>query len=514
MRFLFSSLRARLTLWYTALLTGMLVLLGAAALILLDRGLRDNIDASLKSVAVSIADSVRRPPSPGRDFGAALDALLGPFGPGPASRFFRLLDPFGRPDPRVVPRMQFPLSPEAQLNARQGRETYQTITLPPPSRGEEREGIPVRLLTLPVIERGRMIHLVQVAMPLESADTARSRFLLILLGLIPLALGGAGVGGWFLARHALAPVDAMVNTARAIEAEDLSRRIEAADSPDELGRLAAVLNAMLARLERAFTAVRHFSADAAHELRTPLTILKGELEVALRSPPTPEEYRSVLVSCLEEVDRLSALVTDLLFLARSDSGNMSIARTPVNLAAVLRDVCAALGALAETAQITFKHDAPVELWTRGSEAMLFRLMFNLGENALKYTPPAGTVTLSLEPRGAEAHLAVRDTGAGIAAEEQRHIFDRFYRTDPARSRGGTGLGLALARSIVLAHGGQISVESRVGQGSCFTVRLPLVPAQQPAVKRKRVLPTSTKAGHVSSLSPHQEESGQGGQRSE
>ena len=480
MHFLFSSLRARLTLWYTALLTGMLVLLGMVALILLDRGLRDNIDASLKSVAVSIADSVRRPSSPGRDFGAALDALLGPFGPGPASRFFRLLDPFGRPDPRVVPRprMQFPLSPEAQLNARQGRETYQTLILPPP-QGEDKEGIPVRLLTLPVVERGRMIHLVQVAMPLESADMARSRFLLILLGLIPLALGGAGMGGWFLARRALAPVDAMVDTARSIEAEDLSRRIEAADSADELGRLAAVLNAMLERLERAFTAVKHFSADAAHELRTPLTILKGELEVALRSPPTPEEYRSVLVSCLEEVDRLSALVTDLLFLARSDSGNMSIARTPVNLAAVLRDVCAALGALAEATRITFTHDAPTELWTRGSETMLFRLLFNLGENAIKYTPEGGAVTLTLEPHGTQASLSVRDTGAGIAAKEQPHIFDRFYRADPARSRGGTGLGLALARSIVLAHGGRISVESRVGHGSCFTVRLPLVSAQQP-----------------------------------
>lgn len=482
MHFLFSSLRARLTLWYTALLTGMLVLLGTVALILLDRGLRDNIDASLKSVAVSIADSVRRPPSPGRDFGAALDALLGPFGPGPASRFFRLLDPFGRPDPRVVPRprMQFPLSPEAQLNARQGRETYQTLILPPP-QGEDKEGVPVRLLTLPVIERGRMIHLVQVAMPLESADMARSRFLLILLGLIPLALGGAGVGGWFLARRALTPVDAMVDTARTIEAEDLSRRIETADGTAELGRLAAVLNAMLERLERAFTAVKHFSADAAHELRTPLTILKGELEVALRSPPTPEEYRSVLVSCLEEVDRLSTLVTDLLFLARSDSGNMSIVRTPVNLAAVLRDVCAALDALAETTHISFRHDAPPELWTRGSEAMLFRLIFNLGENAIKYTPEGGRVTLTLKPQGTEAYLAVRDTGAGIAAEEQPHIFDRFYRADPARSRGGTGLGLALARSIVLAHGGQISVESRVGHGSCFTVRLPLVSAPQPVL---------------------------------
>ena len=482
-------LRARLTLWYTALLTGMLVLFGAAAFILLDRGLRGHMDASLKSVAVSIADSVRRPPRTGRDLGAALDALLGPLGPlgpGPASRFFRLLDPFGRPDPRVTarPRLQFPLSPKAQLNARQGRETYQTITLPLPEKGGDRGGSPVRLLTLPVIERGRIIHLVQVAMPLESADMARSRFLLILLGLIPLALGGAGIGGWFLARHALAPVDAMVEAARAIEAEDLSRRIEAANSTDELGRLAAVLNAMLARLERAFAAVRHFSADAAHELRTPLTILKGELEVALRSPPTPAEYRHVLVSCLEEVDRLSALVADLLFLARSDSGNMSIARTPVDLTAVLRDVCAALGALAETAHITLQSETPTELWTRGSETMLFRLMFNLGENAIKYTPEGGTVTLTLEPRGTEACLSVTDTGAGIALEEQRHIFDRFYRTDPARShaqnRGGSGLGLALARSIVLAHEGRIRVASSLGRGSCFTVRLPLVTAQQPA----------------------------------
>ncbi len=480
MRPLFSSLRTRLTLWYTAFLTGMLVLLGTAALLLLDRGLRDNIDASLKSVAVSIADSVRRPSSPGRNLEAALDALLGPFGPGPASRFFRLLDPFGRPDPRLMPRprVQFPLSPEAQWNARQGRETYQTITVSPPQGGDG-EGVPVRLLTLPVVAHGRMIHLVQVAMPLESADTARSRFLLILLGLVPLALGGAGVGGWFLARHALAPVEAMVDTARTIEAEDLSRRIEVADSTDELGRLAAVLNAMLARLERAFTAVKHFSADAAHELRTPLTILKGELEVTLRSPPTPAEYRSVLANCLEEVDRLSALVTDLLFLARSDSGNMHIVRTPVDLAAILRDVCAALGALPETAQRTLRHGAPTELWTRGSETMLFRLLFNLGENAIKYTPEGGTVTLTLEPRGTEASLSVRDTGAGIAAEEQPHIFDRFYRADPARSRGGAGLGLALARSIVCAHGGHISVESRVGHGSCFTVRLPLTPAQQP-----------------------------------
>jgi len=459
------TLRARLTLWYTALLSGMFALLGAAALVLLDHGLRDNVDASLKSVARSIADSTRGPSRFGSDLDEALESMLGP---GLAERFFRLLDPYGRPDPRIVPRgrVQLPLSIEALRNAENGRETYETLPLP------EVSAAPVRLLTVPVIERGRIIHLVQVAMPLESAETARSRFLFILLGLAPVALGGASAGGWFLARRALTPVDAMVEAARRIEAEDLSRRIEPAASNDELSRLAAVLNDMLARLERSFAAVRHFSADAAHELRTPLTILKGEIEVALRSPPTADEYRRVLTSCLEEVDRLSTLVEDLLFLARSDSGNLRLPQTPVNLAAVLEDVTPALSALADMAITCTVVPSPA-LWVHGNAPMLFRLIFNLGENAIKYTPAGGAVTLTLSQRGQEAALEVKDTGPGIAPEEQARVFDRFYRGDPARGRGGTGLGLALARSIVLVHNGQISVESAVGQGSCFRVVLPL-----------------------------------------
>ncbi|HJY81856.1 MAG TPA: ATP-binding protein, partial [Candidatus Binatia bacterium] len=280
------------------------------------------------------------------------------------------------------------------------------------------------------------------------------------------------------ARRALAPVDAIVETARKIEAEDLSRRIETAASNDELGRLAAVLNDMLARLERSFAAVRHFSADAAHELRTPLTILKGELEVALRSGLAEQEYQRVLSSCLEEVDRLSALVGDLLFLARSDSGNINLGHTPVNLAEVFEEVVPTLRALAETASIIFTVTAPPAVWVRGNSHMLFRLIFNLGENAIKYTPPGGTVEIALSQDDSVARLAVRDTGPGIAPEEQARIFDRFYRGDPARGRGGTGLGLALARSIVLVHNGQITVESVVGQGSCFYVTFPLLPSTQ------------------------------------
>jgi heavy metal sensor kinase len=332
---------------------------------------------------------------------------------------------------------------------------------------------PVRMLTLPVIERGRIIHLVQVAMPLESAEAARSRFLLILLILSPLALGGVAAGGWFLAGRTLAPVDRMVETARKIEAEDLSQRLETGESNDELGRLAKVLNDMLMRLENSFTAVRHFSADAAHELRTPLTILKGEIEVALRAPRPDEEYRRVLRSCLEEVDRLSVLVQNLLFLARSDSGNLEVSKTPVNLQEVVTDVAPSLQALAETVGVTFAVASATPAWVAGNASMLFRLVFNLGENAIKYTPAEGTVEIALQHNTHEASLEVRDTGPGIPLEEQERIFDRFYRGDPARSRGGAGLGLALARSIVLLHHGRITVESTKGRGSCFRVVLPL-----------------------------------------
>lgn len=461
------TLRARLTLWYTAFFSGMLVVLGIAALILLDHGLRDNIDASLKSVAQAIADSSRRHSSLGTPLDDLLDSMLPP---GLTERFFSLLDPFGRPDPRLAPRsrLQLPLSVEALRNAERGQETYQTLLMPGVSSS------PVRMLTLPVIDRGRIIHLVQVAMPLESAEAARSRFLLILLSLAPLALGGVAAGGWFLAGRTLAPVDRIVETARKIEAEDLSQRIETGESNDELGRLARVLNDMLMRLENSFTAVRHFSADAAHELRTPLTILKGEIEVALRAPRPDEEYQRVLRSCLEEVDRLSTLVQDLLFLARSDSGNLEVGKTPINLNDVVADVAPSLQALAETTGVRFAVASAAPAWIEGNTSMLFRLLFNLGENAIKYTPAGGKVEIILRQNAQSATLEVRDTGPGIPPKEQEQIFDRFYRGDPARSRGGAGLGLALARSIALLHHGHISVESTEGQGSCFRVILPLM----------------------------------------
>ena len=460
------SLRARLTLWYTAALAGLLAVLGVTAAVLLERGLQSTVDASLMSVANVIDESSRQSQPFGPDFADTLESL---FGPGVADRFYQLLDPRGRPDPRLAPhgRERLPLSPEALRNAEAGRETFETVPLPASAGGR------VRLLTRPVVERGRLAHLVQVAMPLAFVDAARGRFLLVLVGLVPFALAGAATGGWFLAGRALAPVDAMVEAARRIEAEDLSRRLAGAGSGDELGRLAAVLNDMLARLERSFATVRQFSADAAHELRTPLTILKGEIEVALRAAPDTDEYRRVLASCLEEVDRLGALVEDLLFLARADAAPPP--EEPVDLAAVIDDVTPALEALAERGGVALAVEMPGPLPLRGSASMLFRMVLNLGDNAIKYAGAGGQVSVTVRQDDGRAVLEVRDTGPGIAPHDQPHVFDRFYRGDPARERGGTGLGLALTRSIVVVHGGRIDVESTQGAGTCFRVVLPLPP---------------------------------------
>ena len=360
-----TTLRGRLTLWYTGILTAMFALLAVTSVILLDRGLRNNVDDSLNAVARVIAESVRSPSFFGPDMEDSLQSMLGPE---LAQRFFQLLDPLGRPDPRLASprRSRLPLSAAALRNAERGLATLETVRVRP---GSEKS---YRLLTLPVMRNGAMGNIVQVAMSLDNVAAARSNLLLILLMLAPVALAISGLGGWFLARRALAPVDAMVEAARRIEAEDLAQRIPAPSSEEELARLAAVLNDMLARLERSFGAVRQFSADAAHELRTPLTILKGEIEVALQSSQAPAAIRRTLMSCLEEVDRLNSLVEDLLLMARMESNALSAPPGPVNLAEVLQDAAPALSELAARAANGCMVTAARPLWVEGYDSLLFR----------------------------------------------------------------------------------------------------------------------------------------------
>jgi heavy metal sensor kinase len=310
---------------------------------------------------------------------------------------------------------------------------------------------------------------------LESVSVTRRHFLLVMAAVLPLAVLLAGSGGWLLARRALRPVDRMTEAARRISAEHLDERVHTTGTGDELDRLAVTLNDMLGRLDVTFRQIRQFSADASHELQTPLTILQGELEVALRAPRTPDEYRHVLTSALEESKRIARLVEGLLLLSRADAGMLRMDHQAVDLARLVAEVCEQSQVLAKARGVTLDLGPLTPVTMQGDPQHLRRLLVNLVDNGLKYTLAGGRVTLALHQEGVWAVLRVADTGIGLAPEEQERIFQRFYRAPTAVSRDveGSGLGLCIAHSIVEAHGGSIQVESAEGHGSVFTVRLPL-----------------------------------------
>ncbi len=242
---------------------------------------------------------------------------------------------------------------------------------------------------------------------------------------------------------------------------------------DELGQLAAVFNDAFARLERSFEQLRRFTADASHELRTPLTAMRSVGEVGLREHRDAAAYREIIGSMLEETDQLGRLVEGLLMLSRADGGNVSLKREGVDLAELARDVAAHLGVLAEEKGQSFAVEAsgPVPAWV--DRLVIRQALINLVDNAVKYTPPGGSVRISVRDGGPGPTVEVTDTGSGVPAEHRDRVFDRFYRIDKARTRdlGGAGLGLAIARWAVEAHGGRIDLDSVEGRGSTFRITL-------------------------------------------
>jgi heavy metal sensor kinase len=461
------SVRTRLTVWYSALLFVILVTIGALSYSWLRSSLVRDLDTSLLTVAQVIRDTEysRGGPPDRRDHEALLRELLGPEF---YDQFVHLLDPEGRPHAPALGRRaeELPLSAQARANAARGERTLETVE----AAGRD----PVRVLTMPIVEGGRVAGIIQAGMSLRRAHAALGRYLETLVLLIPLGVGLGAVGGAVIARAALRPVDEMTQTARRITAEDLRRRVEHRGSDDELDRLARTLNDMLARLEGAFTQTRRFAADAAHELRTPLTVLKGGIEVALRAERSAGEYRGVLASSLEEVERLIQLAEDLLLLSRSIAGP-EVPQGPVELEPLLLEVFDVGVRLGRSTGVSVRIGDAGPATVHGDAMALRRAVLNLVENAVKYTPAGGKVELSLISGDHVAAITVADTGIGIEPAEAERIFEPFVRLDAARGRetGGTGLGLAIARSIVIAHGGTLTVDSRPGAGSRFTISLPL-----------------------------------------
>ena len=328
-----------------------------------------------------------------------------------------------------------------------------------------------RVITLPLSEPGRPAGIIQVARPEDGVDNALRALNEVLLTLSPLALIMAALGGMFLTRKALRPVENMARESERIEASTLSQRLPVA-TKDELGRLATSFNKMLARLEKSFESQRRFTADAAHELRTPLTSIKANTSLAISGDPTLEECLQALHKSDRAADTMSHLVDDLLLLSRSDAGQLELRPQRVDLGALIDDVCTTFEAQAKSAGVELAAHADLVVTTVDPLAME-RVLVNLVSNALRHTPEGGRVDLDARVSDGHVVLTVSDTGEGISPEHLPHLFDRFYRVDDARTRsaGGVGLGLAICRTLVERMGGTILVNSTVGSGTIVTVNV-------------------------------------------
>jgi heavy metal sensor kinase len=386
----------------------------------------------------------------------------------------RILSPSGAQLEGFGPFLNLPVSAASLTAASKGQASLSTIADPG-------EGDPLRIYSEPILDNGNLVGVVQVAQSLGDMYDTLSRLLTAILISAPLLVGIAGIGGYFLAARALAPIDQMTLTAQRISAEDLSARIDLPGTDDEVGRLAATFDPMIRRLDEAFRRERQFTADASHELRTPLAAMQAIISVIREDRRSPEDYEQALDDLAEETDRLRALTEDLLNLARSDTHKTS-AFEEIDISMLLSDLCDSLRPLAEKKGLTLASDISENIIITGDGDSLIRLFVNLLDNAIKYTS-CGGITVSVHSLlDHRVKVSIADTGQGIPEGDLPHIFERFYRVEKARASRGVGLGLAIAAQIVHAHGGEIEASSAVGEGTVVTVYLPVSyqPSRLPA----------------------------------
>jgi len=335
--------------------------------------------------------------------------------------------------------------------------------------------VPLRIMSSDLLIDSASYRL-QVAAPMDEYYEALDRFQGLLFLSAPLLLVLSSVGGYWMSRRALAPVDQIITATQSIGSTNLSSRLPVPASRDELQRLTETLNEMLARIERAFRRISRFTADASHEFRTPVTLMRTRAELALRRPRTESEYRETVEQMHEELVRTSELIERLMVLARTDSGVEALQFKTIDLADVVRAIVEQTHTFAEAKKLRLQSEIPTGPMPIDADSdFLKRLLLILIDNAVKYTPEGGIIAIGLSCQNGTAEVAITDTGIGIAKAELPNIFERFYRTDKARSResGGAGLGLAIAKWIAEAHRGSISVESTAGLGSSFVLRLPI-----------------------------------------
>ena len=352
------------------------------------------------------------------------------------------------------------------VTIREGSRVLSASPLPPPGPSDPS-------ITRVVTANGRTYH-IEVSASLDTIHGELAVVRRVIFIALPLILALAGLGGYWLATRSLRPLGWMAEQARNITGSNLETRIKIGNAAEELEVLVTSFNELLSRLDQSFETMRRFVADASHELRTPIAVIRGEADVALSQERTPAEYRESLGIMLDEARRLSRLVDDLLNLARADAGYVQLQTHDFYLNELLGDCCRCVQGLANSRGLKLECLPGNDLEFNGDEQLLRRLVINLLDNALRYTPAGGKVTAALDAGSASVRLRISDTGIGIAPDDAARVFERFYRAGEARSRqnGGVGLGLAIARWIAESHHGTVECDSHPGQGSTFTVTLP------------------------------------------
>ena len=484
-------MRGQLTLWYTGVLALVLIIFAVATYAYLARAARARTDQSLADAANSLVSNLTAETEdenqPGDE--AAVEA----------ARAFQfndrqaiILDDSGRaiaatePPASVLGKDAWPSTAILLQNAGGLLEETKRVgrayaTIPNQSEG-------IRAYAFSTKNPGHA-YTVVIAQSLHEQDEALEQARRAFYISVPLALIFASLGGYFLARKSLAPVVAMGTRAARIGAANLGERLPVSNERSELGRLAQIFNELLARLDLSFEQQRRFMADASHELRTPVAIVCGESEVALsQTLRSAEEYRESLAILHDEGRRLTRIVEDLFLLARADAGQYRPSFTPFYLDETVGECVRAVRSLATQHGLAlhYRHTED-ELLIRGDEGLIRRMILNLLDNAIKYTPSGGQVRVELESADSNYSISITDTGTGISPESQPHIFERFYRADKTRSRNGetdgsgAGLGLAIALWVAEMHGGRIALARSDKNGTAFNVALPSADAVNPII---------------------------------
>jgi heavy metal sensor kinase len=455
-------IRARLTVWYAALLALIVVALGAFLVLRLRSDLQASVDRDVRQGAATIAQAYAARGT--NEFLEVAETAL-PRGGSAA----QVLDADGRVllayGDGVSAHQMVPA--DARGRALAGGRELLTVRL----GGDQR----FRAVATPVRRLGRS-EVVVVAETLANVERSVDRVLVLLLFAGPAALAATALGGWWLARKALLPVERMISQTEELGIDRLDERIAVPRAHDEIGHLAVTLNAMLDRLERGLDDKHRLIADASHELRTPLAVMRAELDVTLRDDALAPDARAVLESVREEIGRMSRTVDNLLTLAEVDEGRLGLLPRRVGMREAIEAAARPLQPLADAKHLHLELEgAPCQ--ARADPQRLHQAISNFIENAIKYADPDGHVRVTSWCSDDEVGVTVADDGPGIPAAARAHIFDRFYRVDGSRGRdnGGSGLGLAICREIAGAHGGRVWVESDEGAGAAFTLALPRDP---------------------------------------